>query len=134
MITSFSALGIDLPYIALIVLHRFVGSVLWSNVSTNSPRYIYIYMLVRCSGDPICYREGEVSGSEVILFYHFFQYLCWCDAALRMMECKFFSPFWQLVGSRIFLSLSSIFLLSRSHIFQVDAGTMLYLVDSDVHL
>ena len=37
MIASFSALGIDLPSIALIVLHSFVGSVLWSNVSTNRP-------------------------------------------------------------------------------------------------
>ena len=32
----------------------------------------------------------------------------WCDAAFRMMVHKIFSPFWQLVGSRILLSLSSI--------------------------
>ena len=52
----------------------------------------------------------------------------WCDAALRMMARKIFSPFWQLVGSRLLLSLSSISLLYRSQFafFQVDAGTMLY--------
>ena len=39
----------------------------------------------------------------------------WCDTALRMMVHKIFSPFWQLVGSRILLSLFSISLLYRSH-------------------
>ena len=38
----------------------------------------------------------------------------WCDAALRMMARKIFSPFWQLIGSRLLLSLSSISLLYRS--------------------
>ena len=38
----------------------------------------------------------------------------WCDAALRMMARKIFSPFWQLVGSRLLLSLSSVSLLYRS--------------------
>ena len=38
----------------------------------------------------------------------------WCDAALRMMARKIFSPFWQLVGSRVLLNLSSISLLYRS--------------------
>ena len=38
----------------------------------------------------------------------------WCDAALRMMACKIFSPFWQLVGIRLLLSLSLISLLYRS--------------------
>ena len=38
----------------------------------------------------------------------------WCDAALRMMARKIFSPFWQLVGSRLLISLSSISLLYRS--------------------
>ena len=52
----------------------------------------------------------------------------WCDAALRMMARKIFSAFWQAVGSRLFLSVSSISLLYRSKVFfQVDAGTMLYL-------
>ena len=55
--------------------------------------------------------------------------------ALRMMARKIFSPFWQLIGSRILLRLSSISLLYQSQFaFQVDAGTMLYRVDSDVHL
>ena len=38
----------------------------------------------------------------------------WCNAALRIMARKIFSPFWQLVGSRLLLSLSSISLLYRS--------------------
>ena len=37
------------------------------------------------------------------------------DAAFRMMVRKIFSPFWQFVGSRLLLSLSSIFLRYRSH-------------------
>ena len=40
----------------------------------------------------------------------------WCDAALRIMARKIFSPFWQSVGSRLLLSLSSISLLYRSQI------------------
>ena len=32
----------------------------------------------------------------------------WCDSALRIMVRKIFSLFWQLVGSRLLLSLSSI--------------------------
>ena len=38
----------------------------------------------------------------------------WCDAALRIMAHKIFSPFWQLVRSSLLLSLSSISLLYRS--------------------
>ena len=38
----------------------------------------------------------------------------WCNAALRMMARKMFSHFWQLVGSRFLLSLSSVSLLYRS--------------------
>ena len=38
----------------------------------------------------------------------------WCDAALRIMACKIFSPFWKSVGSRLLLSLSSISLLYQS--------------------
>ena len=37
-----------------------------------------------------------------------------CDAAFRMMVHKILSPFWQFVGSRILLSLSSISLRYRS--------------------
>ena len=37
----------------------------------------------------------------------------WCDAALRIMGRNIISPFWQLVGIRILLSLSSISLLYR---------------------
>ena len=38
----------------------------------------------------------------------------WCDTALRIMTRKVFSPFWQLVGSHLLLSMSSISLLYRS--------------------
>ena len=38
----------------------------------------------------------------------------WCDAALRIMACKIVSPFWQLVGSGILLSLFYISLLYRT--------------------
>ena len=60
----------------------------------------------------------------------------WCDAALRIMARKIFSPFWQSVGSHLLLSLFSISLLYRSQFafFQIDAGTMLYRGDCDVHL
>ena len=59
----------------------------------------------------------------------------WCDAALRIMARKIFSPFWQSVGSRLFLSLSSsLYCIGSSLPFQVDAGTMLYRGDCDVHL
>ena len=35
----------------------------------------------------------------------------WCDAALRIMARKIFSPFWQSVGSHLLLNLSLISLL-----------------------
>ena len=38
----------------------------------------------------------------------------WCDAALRIMAGKIFSPFWQSVGGRLLFRLSSISLLYRS--------------------
>ena len=38
----------------------------------------------------------------------------WCDAALRIMARKIFSPFWQSAGRRLLLSLSLISLLYRS--------------------
>ena len=40
----------------------------------------------------------------------------WCDAALRIMARNILSPFWQLVGSRVLLILSSISLLYRSQL------------------
>ena len=60
----------------------------------------------------------------------------WCDASLRKMARKIFSHFWQSVVSRLLLILSSMSLLYRSQFafFQVDAGTMLYRGDCDVHL
>ena len=60
----------------------------------------------------------------------------WYDAALRIMACKIFSPFWQSVGSRLLLSLSSISLLYRSQFsfFRLMLVTMLYRGDCDVHL
>ena len=59
----------------------------------------------------------------------------WCDAALRIMSRKIFSSFWQSVGRR-FAQL--VFNLSTVSVpvclFQVDAGTMLYWGDCDIHL
>ena len=75
-------------------------------------------------------REGEVESldlrsSRALIFSNIFVgtssvlIRCrpegmWCDAALRIMARKIFSPFWQSVGSRLLLSLSSISLLYRS--------------------
>ena len=59
----------------------------------------------------------------------------WCDVALRMMARKIFSPLgsWSEV---VFCSacLQSLYCIGPSFPFQVDAGTMLYWIDSDVRL
>ena len=59
-----------------------------------------------------------------------------CDAALRMMAGNIFSPFLAVGRKPSFAQLA--FNLSTVSVpvclFQVDAGTMLYRVDSDVHL
>ena len=97
-------------------------------------------MFVFCSGDLVVHLlqggRGGISGSEVIAsflisFSHLLSHLilsnisgsvlircrpegiC-CDAAFRMMVRKIFSAFWQFVGSRLLLSLSSISLWYRS--------------------
>ena len=67
MIASFLDMGVDLPSIALIVLHSSVGSVLWSNVSTNCLQFCLL-----CSFVILVISS---SGSEVILCSHLFQYL-----------------------------------------------------------
>ena len=72
----------------------------------------------------ICCRAGEVGSldlrlSRVLIFSNISagtgSVLIGCrpegicrDAALRMMVCKCFSPFWQFDGSCLLLSLSSI--------------------------
>ena len=56
-----------------------------SNISTGTGS-----VLIRCRPEGIC-----------------------CDAAFRMMVRNLFSPFWQFVGSRLLLSLSSISLRYR---------------------
>ena len=54
-------------------------------------------------------------------------------ATLRMMARKIYSPFWQLVGSRLLLNLSSISLLSVPVcLFRLMLERWLYRVDSDV--
>ena len=131
MIALFSALGIDLPSIALIVLHSFVWPVLWYNVSTNCLHFFLLcsFVILVITSFISC-REGEVESlglrsSRALIFPNIsigtgsVLSRCqpegmWCDAALSMMARKTFSPFWQLVGSRLLLSLSSISLLYPS--------------------
>ena len=82
-----------------------------------------LHVFLRCSfvvlviSSFICGRAGEV-GSLDLRSYHHFQYFTgtgsvlircrpegiWCDATFRMMVRKIFSPFWQLVGIRLFLN------------------------------
>ena len=128
---SFSAFGGDLPSIALIVLHRMEGSVLWSSISMNC-----LNVFLRCSfvvlviSSFICCRAGEVGSldlrsSRALIFSNISagtgSVLIRCrsegichDAAFRMMVRKIFSPFWQFDRSRLLLSLSSISLRYRS--------------------
>ena len=54
----------------------------------------------------------------------------WCDAALIMMARKSFSVFFFIFSS----CLLSLYCIGPSFLFQFDAGTKLYRVDSDVHL
>ena len=60
----------------------------------------------------------------------------WCDADLRIMACKIFFSFLEVGRKPSFAQL--VFNLSTVSVpvfpFQVDAGTMLYRADCDVHL
>ena len=131
VMASFLAFGNDLTSIALIVLHSLEGSVLWFSVSTNC-----LYVFLRCSfvvlviSAFICCRAGEVGSLDLRSFRALIlsnisagicSVLIRCrpedicrDAAFRMMVRKICSPFWQFVGSRLLLSLSSISLRYRS--------------------
>ena len=120
--TSFSAFGGDFLSFALIVLHSFDGYALWSSFSTNC-----LHMFLRCLfvvlviSSFICCRAGEVGSLDLrsscaVIFCNISagagsvsirccpEVIC-CDAAFRMMVRKIFSPFWQFVGSFLFLSL-----------------------------
>ena len=133
MMASVSAFGGDFLSIALIVIHSLEGSVLWSSVSTNC-----LHVFLRCSVVVlvilafICCRAGEVgsldlrssralilsnipTGTGSVLIRCRPEGIC-RDAAFRMMVRKIFSPFWQFVGSRLLLSLSSISLQYRSQV------------------
>ena len=130
MIASFSAFGGDLPSIALIALNILEGYVLWSSVSTNC-----LHVFLRCSfvvlviSSFICCRAGELgsldlrssralilsnnsAGTGSVLILYRPDGICF-DAVFRIMVRKIFS-FWQFVGSRLLLSLSSIPLRYRS--------------------
>ena len=149
-----SALCVDLPSIALIVLHSFVGSVLSIQcLNTNC-----LHLCLLCSivilviSSFISGRAGEVESLDLrsscaLIFSNIsvgtgsVLSRCrpegmWCDAALRMMARKIFSPFWQLVGSRLLLNLCSISLLYRSQFsfFRLMLVRCLYRIDCDVHL
>ena len=105
MIASFSSLGVDLPSIALIVLHSFVGSVLRFNVSTNCLHFglLCLFLILVISYFISC-RAGEVESldlwaSRALIFSNIsvlsrgHPEVMWCDDALRMMAQKIFSPF-----------------------------------------
>ena len=131
VIASFSAFGNDLSSIVLIVFHSLEGSVVWSSVSTNC-----LHVFLRCSfvvlviSAFICCRAGEVVSLDLRSSHDLMisnistgtgSVLIWCrpegichDATFRRMVRKIFSPFWQFVGSRPLLSLSSISLRYRS--------------------
>ena len=75
MIALFSALGVDLPSIALIGLHSLY------DLSCDPTSPLLSFMFVRYSGNLIVHLwqggRGRVSGSEIISYSHLFQYLCW---------------------------------------------------------
>ena len=56
----------------------------------------------------------------------------WCDAALRIMTRRIFSPFWNPSFAQLVFNLSTVSV--PVCLFQVYAGTMLYRCDCDVHL
>ena len=78
-------------------------------------------MFVCCSGDLIVHllqrRRCGISGSEVVSCSHPFQYFHWNRICINTVLSRgyIFSSFWQFVGSRLLLSLSSISLRYRSH-------------------
>ena len=68
MIASFSAFGVDLPSIVLMVLHSFVGSVLLFNVSTNSHHFcILCSFVILVISSFISGRAGEVESLDLRL-------------------------------------------------------------------
>ena len=118
MMASFSAFSGDFPSIALIVIHSWEGSILWSSVFTNC-----LHVFLRCSF-VVLVISGEVgsldlrssralilsnisAGTGSVLIRCRPEGIC-CDAPFRMMVRKIVFTFWQFVGSRILLSLSSI--------------------------
>ena len=153
MITSFSALGVDLPSIAVIVMHSFVRPVLWSNFSTNCLQYcLFCSFVILVISSFISYRAGDVASLDLrsscaLIFSNIsvgtgsVLSQCrpegmWCDAALRMMARKIFSLFLAVDRKPYFAHLFFYFstVSVPVHLFQVDAGTMLYRVDSDANL
>ena len=125
MMASFSAIGSDFPFIDLVVLHSLVWSDLWSSVSTNCHHDLcpcsFVVLVLSLF---ICCSAGEVGSldlksSSALIFSNISAGTVsvlrrcrpegiWCDAALII--------FWQLVGSRLLLSLSSISLLYLSQL------------------
>ena len=107
MIASFSALGVDLPSIALIVIHSFVGS----NVSTNCLHFCLLCSFVVLVISPfISGRAGEVGSldlrsSRALIFSNISVLIrcrpegMSCAAALRIMARTIFYFFWQSVGA-----------------------------------
>ena len=118
MITSFSALDIDFPSIALIVL-----TVLWDlSYGPTFPQALHFCLL--CSfvilliSSFICYMEGEVwyldlRSSRALIFSNISVGTCsvlgrclpegmWCGGALRMMARKIFCLFFGSWSEAVF--------------------------------
>ena len=123
VLTSFSAFGGDFPSIAFIVLHSLEGSVLWCSVSMCSCVVLVISSFICCRAGDVGSLDLRLSHTLILsnIFTGTDSVLIRCrpegicpDAVFRMMVRKIFSPFWQLDGIHLLLSLSSISLRYRS--------------------
>ena len=80
MIASFSDLGIDLPSIALIVLHSFVGSVMVQRLHKLSPLLSFMFVLflsfISCRASEVEYLD--LRSSRALISVVIGDVLIWC--------------------------------------------------------
>ena len=106
----------------------------------HKPSPFLSFTFVGYSGDLIVHLlqggRGRVSGSEVISCSHLLQYICWNRLCVESVSSRRYVVTGVICRKPSFAQL--VFNLSTVSVpvflFQVDAGTMLYRVDSDVHL